>query len=179
MTVYAPGTEETDPKKQNMSLQQNAAANTTNATNIATNTANIATNTTNIATNTASINAINAAWTAYTPTITAQTGTFTGATITSSARYKLIGKTCIVQGDILLTALGSGSPLNGLRMSLPFTAAAFNFAGTSREILATAGKSGSANVIASGTTLDARDSVGGTYIVAGYQVIVGVTYETT
>ena len=40
--VYAPGTEETDPKKQNMSLQQNAAQNLTNANNIATNTAAIA-----------------------------------------------------------------------------------------------------------------------------------------
>jgi hypothetical protein len=40
--VYAPGTEETDLKKLNMSLQQNAATNTTNATNIATNTAAIA-----------------------------------------------------------------------------------------------------------------------------------------
>jgi hypothetical protein len=40
--VYAPGTEETDPKKQNMSLQQNAAANATNTTNIAANAAAIA-----------------------------------------------------------------------------------------------------------------------------------------
>jgi hypothetical protein len=39
--VYAPGTLETDQKKQNMALQQQASA-------IATNTANIATNTTNI-----------------------------------------------------------------------------------------------------------------------------------
>ena len=50
MTVYAPGTEETDLKKLNMSLQQNAGANTTNAANIATNTTNIATNTASIAT---------------------------------------------------------------------------------------------------------------------------------
>src|SRR6185369_12790577 len=34
-TVYAPGTEETDPKKQNMSLQQLGAANVTNAAAIA------------------------------------------------------------------------------------------------------------------------------------------------
>jgi hypothetical protein len=56
VTVYAPGTLETDPKKQNMALQQQASAissvttdTATNTTNIATNTANIATNTTNIA----------------------------------------------------------------------------------------------------------------------------------
>jgi hypothetical protein len=55
MVLYVPGTEETDPKKQNMSLQQIGSAATTNATNTATNTANIATNTTNIATNTTNI----------------------------------------------------------------------------------------------------------------------------
>lgn len=49
---YVPGTEETDPKKQNMSLQALGGA-------ISTNTTNIATNTTNIATNTASITTIN------------------------------------------------------------------------------------------------------------------------
>jgi hypothetical protein len=43
--VYAPGTLETDQKKQNMALQQQASAITTATTNIATNTANIATNT--------------------------------------------------------------------------------------------------------------------------------------
>jgi hypothetical protein len=118
----------------------------------------------------------NAAWTAYTPTITPQGGTFTGATITATARYKKIGKTVIYQADVLLTALGSGSPGGGLRISLPFTAAAFNFAGTSREILLT-GKAGSANVIASGTTLDARDATAATYIAAGNQIIVFVTYE--
>lgn len=49
MVLYVPGTEETDPKKQNMSLQQLGGGLTTATTNIATNTANIATNTTNIA----------------------------------------------------------------------------------------------------------------------------------
>lgn len=53
--VYAPGTLETDPKKQNMALQQQASSIKTNTTNIATNTANIATNTTNIAANAAAI----------------------------------------------------------------------------------------------------------------------------
>jgi hypothetical protein len=54
-TVYVPGTSEKDSTKIVMSLQANAAQNTTNATNIATNTTNIATNTTNIATNTTNI----------------------------------------------------------------------------------------------------------------------------
>lgn len=48
--VYSPGTLETDPKKQNMALQQQASAIKTTNANVATNTANIATNTANIAT---------------------------------------------------------------------------------------------------------------------------------
>jgi len=62
MVIYAPGTEETDPKKQNMALQEIAGKTDTaitdietNTTDIATNTANIATNTANIATNTTNI----------------------------------------------------------------------------------------------------------------------------
>lgn len=50
MVIYAPGTEETDPKKQNMALQQIAGAASTLQTSVAANTANIATNTANIAT---------------------------------------------------------------------------------------------------------------------------------
>jgi hypothetical protein len=42
-TPYAPGTLETDPKKQNIALQQHASAINTNTTNIATNTSNIST----------------------------------------------------------------------------------------------------------------------------------------
>lgn len=43
MALYVPGTEETDPKKQNQSLQLIGAATTTNTTDIATNTSAIAT----------------------------------------------------------------------------------------------------------------------------------------
>lgn len=118
----------------------------------------------------------NLAWTSYSPTITPQSGTFTGATITSSGRYKQIGKTIILQADVLLTALGSGSPINGLRISLPFTAAAFNYCGTSTEIVTT-GALGRAIITPSGTFVDTRKYDGTTYIVAGYQVIVSVVYE--
>src|SRR5690242_10166086 len=72
--AYVPGTLETDPKKQNSSLQainndlvtaqSDIATNTsgiaTNTANIATNTSNIATNTTNIASNTSAISALQA-----------------------------------------------------------------------------------------------------------------------
>lgn len=43
MALYVPGTEETDPKKQNQSLQLLGGAITTNTTDIATNTSAIAT----------------------------------------------------------------------------------------------------------------------------------------
>lgn len=49
MTVYVPGTGETDSKKQNMSLQALGAAQAVDEANIATNTTNIATNTAAIA----------------------------------------------------------------------------------------------------------------------------------
>lgn len=48
MTVYAPGTLETDPQKQNIALQEHARQIDLANTSIATNTASIATNTTNI-----------------------------------------------------------------------------------------------------------------------------------
>ncbi len=53
--IYVPGTEETDPKKQNMALQQLGAAAKTIGDTVATNTTNIATNTAAIAANTAAI----------------------------------------------------------------------------------------------------------------------------
>lgn len=49
MATYVPGTDESDHKKQNMSLQQIGPKLDTATTNIATNTTNIATNTTAIA----------------------------------------------------------------------------------------------------------------------------------
>lgn len=58
--IFVPGTTETDPKKQNISLQQIGAATETLQASTATNTANIATNTSNIASNTSSISALQA-----------------------------------------------------------------------------------------------------------------------
>jgi hypothetical protein len=118
----------------------------------------------------------NLAWTAYAPTVAPQAGSFTGATVVASGRYKQIGKTVFLETDVLLTALGSGSPAGGLTISLPLTAAAFNYAGNSTEIAVT-GKSGRAIVISGGTTLDARDSTGTTYIATGAHVVCAATYE--
>ncbi|SCB52718.1 hypothetical protein GA0061099_10392 [Bradyrhizobium yuanmingense] len=55
MTVYAPGTLETDQKKQNMALQQYAAAINAAETDIASLQTSVATNTANTATNTTNI----------------------------------------------------------------------------------------------------------------------------
>lgn len=120
----------------------------------------------------------NLAWTTYTPTITSQSGTFTGATTTISGRYKQTGKTVIAQADVLLTALGSGSPVQGLRISLPFVAANFNYSGVSTEIVNT-GTLGRAIVLAGSSNADTRKYDGSTWIVAGNQVIMTVIYETT
>lgn len=61
MTYFVPGTQEKDPSKVIMSLQQAHEKTATNTTDIATNTADIATNTADIATNTAAIAANTAA----------------------------------------------------------------------------------------------------------------------
>jgi len=114
----------------------------------------------------------NNAWTSYTPTVTAQSGSITAYTATG--RYKQLGKTVIMQADVTITTVGTATL--GMRVTLPFTATAFNFAGTSREIALT-GKAGSSNVLASGTVLDARDATGATYFASGAQVVCYVTYE--
>lgn len=131
-------------------------------------------NTTKLATTAFVSNLVNpGSWTSYTPTATTQSGALTAYTATG--RYQKIGKTVIMQCDVNITTVGTGA--GGLRVTLPFTAAAFNYAGASREILLT-GKAGSANVIASGTTLDARDATGTTYAATGAEIVCSVMYET-
>lgn len=46
-------------------------------------------------------------WIAFTPTITAATGTFTS--VSAVSRYKLLGKTCIYEGTITVTTVGSAA----------------------------------------------------------------------
>jgi ECM component-binding autotransporter adhesin len=199
--VYSPGTLETDPKKQNMALQQQAssiktatadiatntadiATNTaniaTNTANIATNTANIATNTTNIATNTTNIGALQtkttgyeAAWTAYTPTITASSGTFT--TTSASGRYKQIGKTVFVSMTITITTVGTAS--GGVNASLPATAGAGNY------ILSGRGNALSGNMLqgriaSAGTIVTVNNYNNTSAIVAGEVLMLSGVYES-
>lgn len=96
MVIYVPGTEETDQKKQNMSLQQLGSA---------------------VTTNTASIAAMQAAWTSYTPIVTALTGTITASSATG--RYNTIGKTVFVQISVVITTAGTGQYPHA---TLPFAA---------------------------------------------------------
>jgi hypothetical protein len=86
------------------------------------------------------------AWTAYTPAITCQTGSITtlGYNVGS---YKQIGKTVIVRIDFAITTNGTGA--TQLRASLPFTAAANQYAMSGHEY--TNGKSISGLIGASGT----------------------------
>lgn len=118
-------------------------------------------------------------WTAYTPTITSQTGALTGATIVASGRYKLIAvKTVLLQVDVTLTAVGSGTPGGSLIATLPagLTPSAFNFFGVSREHASTA-KSGACLVAASGSTVSAIAADVSTYFANGNVVGMGVQYE--
>lgn len=128
--------------------------------------------------NCTSINGVNqtTAWSTYTPTITPASGTFTGATTTVSGRYKQIGKTVFVQADVLLTALGSGSPAGGLAISLPFTGASFNYDGSSADF-GVSGKSGRALIVSPFTAMDVRDATGTTFIATGAHIVAGITYE--
>lgn len=112
-------------------------------------------------------------WIAYTPTITAGSGTFT--TVSATGRYKIVGtKTIHTQIDVTITAIGTAG--GNIVATLPFTAAAFNFAGSAREH-ATTGKGGSCFIAASGTTITATDASASTFIGNGAQVVFGATYE--
>jgi hypothetical protein len=127
-----------------------------------------------LATTVTGINGVNqnAAWTTYTPTITAQTGTIT--TSSATGRYKQIGKTTLLEVDVTITTAGTGA--QGLRASLPFTAAAFSYVGSCRDI-ALSGKSGASAISSGGTTVDMRDATGATMIASGAEVVTIIVYE--
>lgn len=112
------------------------------------------------------------AWSTYTPTITSQTGTIT--TSSAGGRYKQLGKTVILQIDITITTVGTGA--GSVIATLPFTAAANNYCGSSREYNST-GKSGGALLLASGTTLSAIDSSPSTYLASGAKILIHIIYE--
>lgn len=75
--LYVPATEETDPKKQNRSLQGLGGQ----------------------------IASYEASWSVYSPTVTASSGTITSYTATG--RYKKIGRTVFVQADVSIVNVGT------------------------------------------------------------------------
>lgn len=119
-----------------------------------------------------------AAWTTYTPTITSQGGTLTGTTITPTGRYKQIGKTVIVEINIALTNVGSGTPTGGVRATLPIAAAAFTYSASVYESSVT-GKSGAGfiNGPVAPTYVSLSDYSGATFWVNGYNLVMTMTYE--
>lgn len=108
MTVYVPGTGETDSKKQNMSLQALGAAQAVDEANIATNTTNIATNTASIATNTTAIALINTGVIPGTTTnnnaAAGNIGEYISSTIASGSAVSLTTSTLANVTSISLTA---------------------------------------------------------------------------
>ena len=75
---------------------------------------------TKLATHSDALKALTEAWSTWTPTITAETGTFT-TTSSSNARYFQAGKLVVGQVTITITTVGTGA--NGVRFTLPVTAA--------------------------------------------------------
>lgn len=129
-----------------------------------------------VATTVTKINGVDqtTAWTTYTPTGTASVPGGTPPTIVCTGRSKTLGKSVFAQADCTISAAGTGSGL--LQVTLPTAAAAFNYVGVAKEYQAT-GKSGVAQVLASGTQMVAADGSGTTFIVTGNKVNFGMTYE--
>lgn len=121
--------------------------------------------------------ACNGPWTNYAATATAQTPGVTPPTLSvASSRYKLCGnKTVMLEAAVNVTAAGTGS--GAIRITLPFTAAAFVFTGSSYEYTVT-GNSGAASIGIGSTFASATNAVAATsYIVTGQGVAIGITYE--
>ena len=120
MVIYVPGTEETDQKKQNMSLQQLGGATSVLQTAVGSNTSNISA----LQTKT---NGYEAAWTTYTPTITSQTGAITSAS--AAGAYLAVGKLIHFCVTVTITTAGTGA--GNVILTLP--------SGTSKRPFAIAG----------------------------------------
>lgn len=121
----------------------------------------------------------NGPWTGYTATATASTPGVTPPTFTqNAARYKLCGnKTVLLEADFTVTAAGTGT--GGIRITLPFTAAAnsAHFSGSSAEY-AVVGIGGLALINPSATFVSASSVIAASpFIVTGQAIAVGITYE--
>lgn len=114
-------------------------------------------------------------WTSYTCTATAQTPGGTPPTFTvNDCRYYLAGTSVTARADVTITAAGTGS--GGIQITLPFTAAAFKYVGSSIEYVST-GVAGGCLVVVSGTTMSCSTATGATYIVTGRGIVGEIQYE--
>lgn len=165
-TTSAGAVATTCTKTGGVAFAASATTDTTNASNISSGTLAVARGGVNLS-----------AWTSYTGTCTAvaQTPGVTPPTFTiNSCSYWLNGKTLTARADLTVTAAGTG--LGALRISLPFTAAAFRYVGNSYEYAVTGG-SGACFINQSGTIMSCSTAAAGTYIVTGQSVVAEVQYE--
>lgn len=117
-------------------------------------------------------NLADAAWTSYTPTITSLGGTPT--TVSATGRYKVIGKTVIVQAEVTIT--NAGTATGNVNFSLPFSAAAFSYTGNTFENAIT-GKSGACWILASDNKARTRDATSTAWWINGYVLTNTIAYE--
>jgi hypothetical protein len=112
------------------------------------------------------------AWTNYTCTAVAETPGGTPPVFTiNSCSYWQNGKTITARADVTVNAQGTGS--GGIIISLPFTAAAFKYAGSSMEYVVT-GLGGACLIFAPGTTMYCLGST--PYIVTGRAIVAQIQY---
>jgi hypothetical protein len=164
--LYVPPTEESDYKKQNMSLQLIGGATSTNTTNITTNSASITALQ-------AQTTGYEAAWTTYVPVVSAFGGTIT--TSSATGRYLKIGKTVIVSMIVTITTNGTGSGF--VKATLPFTAGSGQYGLAGRENAST-GAMLQGFITAAATTV-AIFKYDGTYPGgSGFELTVSGAYES-
>lgn len=118
-----------------------------------------------------------AAWTSWTPTVSSAGGTVTGATITTTAKYKALGKTVWWQITCTLTNIGSGSPTGAVLFTTPVGYTPLNVYGVASCYYVNIGAAG-AGFIGSGGLAYAFKSDGSTFWANGNVFAVGGTYES-
>jgi hypothetical protein len=114
------------------------------------------------------------AWTAYTPTL--QAGSFGTATYTATGRYKIFGKTIIVQSSVTVTAVGTAT--GAMQIVLPFASSNLaNYSGSCYES-GVSGKSGAGiTQVGSSNRMYTTDATGATWFATGKVVDCTITYE--
>lgn len=119
------------------------------------------------------------AWVSWTPTVTATTPAGSGFTYTiTQARYSKTGRTVAVQGQILITSLGSGPSASGnLVMTLPFTSGGLATACGYESGVSGLGVTG--RIDSGATTIAFRLSSGAATAVLNSRLWFAFTYESS